>query len=471
MTTSPCVALRGVQTPAYQLLPTARSSAGQEAVELAASAGLALDPWEATVLHGALSERDDGSWAAFEVGLVVPRQNGKGAVLEARELAGLFLFGEELILHSAHEFKTAAEAFRRLLALVQNTADLDRRVMRVRTSHGEEGIELKGGQRLRFVARSTGSGRGFTGDTVILDEAYHLPSTAISALLPTMAARRNPQLWYTSSAPLPREESDMLRRVCRRGRAGKESRLAYFEWCARPESEGTAAVAQANPALGIRISEEFVEAERGAMDLVDWERERLGIFPEIVESTEPPALPESDWKSCADPSSTVVDPVTLAFEVSNDRAWSVIAASGTSSRGGTHVEVVDRRPGTGWVVDRLIELQARHRLTVIRCNPAGPAGALVAECERRHIELQPVAGRELAQACGAAYDGVVEHRWRHIDQPELNAAAVAATKRPAGGAWIFDRRLAVDISPLVAVAIAAYGGVDATEPNVRWLGN
>jgi hypothetical protein len=39
-----------------------------------------------------------------DVGLVVPRQNGKGTILEARELAGLFLFGES-ILHTSHEFR------------------------------------------------------------------------------------------------------------------------------------------------------------------------------------------------------------------------------------------------------------------------------------------------------------------------------------------------------------------------------
>ena len=33
------------------------------------------------------------------MGLICSRQNGKGALLEARELAGLFLLGEELILH------------------------------------------------------------------------------------------------------------------------------------------------------------------------------------------------------------------------------------------------------------------------------------------------------------------------------------------------------------------------------------
>ena len=85
----------------------------------------------------------------------MPRQNGKGAILEAIELAGLFLFGEQLILHSAHEFKTAQEAFRRVLQLVENTDHLRKRVARVRTSHGEEGIELTTGARLRFVARST----------------------------------------------------------------------------------------------------------------------------------------------------------------------------------------------------------------------------------------------------------------------------------------------------------------------------
>jgi hypothetical protein len=125
-----------------------------------------LDDWQRHILSVALGERSDGKWAAFEVGLIVGRQNGKGAVLEARELAGLFLFGEQLILHSAHEFKTAQEAFRRVLALVQNTPDLERLVSRVRTSHGEEGIELRSGARLRFVARSTGSGRGFSGDVV-----------------------------------------------------------------------------------------------------------------------------------------------------------------------------------------------------------------------------------------------------------------------------------------------------------------
>ena len=59
-------------------------------------AGLVLDPWQELVVDGAHGVREDGKWAAFEVGVNVPRQNGKGGILEARALAGLFLFGERL---------------------------------------------------------------------------------------------------------------------------------------------------------------------------------------------------------------------------------------------------------------------------------------------------------------------------------------------------------------------------------------
>jgi hypothetical protein len=240
---SPSAVLLDVQAPRFRVRPERASSAGPEAVELAASAGLILDPWQEAWLDDALSETADGRWAAFEAALIVPRQNGKGSVLEALELAGLFLFDEQLILHSAHEFKTAQEAFRRVLTLIQSTPDLDRLVQRVRTSHGEEGVELRSGQRLRFVARSTGSGRGFSGDRVILDEAYNLSGDAMAALLPTLSARPNPQLIYTSSAPLDRDESAVLRRLCKRGRAQARGEaptsMTYTEFCADRDDDDT----------------------------------------------------------------------------------------------------------------------------------------------------------------------------------------------------------------------------------------
>jgi phage terminase large subunit-like protein len=198
-------------------------------------------------------------------GVEVPRQNGKGAILEARELAGLFLLGERLIIHSAHQFDTSLEAFRRLLALIEDTPDFDRRVQRVSRSHGEEGIELKNRQRIRFRTRTKGGGRGFTGDCLILDEAMILPESAHGALLPTLSARPNPQVWYTGSAVDQNihEEGIVWSRIRERGIRGGDPALMYVEWSVNASSPDEVdqkiasdpeAWAQANPGLGIRIS-------------------------------------------------------------------------------------------------------------------------------------------------------------------------------------------------------------------------
>ena len=84
--------MRGVQLPPRPQRPAARvepdaDSPGALAAELAATAGLLLDPWQQLVLLDALALRPDGRWAAREVGLICPRQQGKGSVLEALELA------------------------------------------------------------------------------------------------------------------------------------------------------------------------------------------------------------------------------------------------------------------------------------------------------------------------------------------------------------------------------------------------
>lgn len=445
---------RGV-APRVSSFPDCRSSGGQEAVELAASAGLQLDDWQQFCLHAALGEAKDGRWAAFEVGLIVPRQNGKGSVLEARELAGLFLFGEDLILHSAHEFKTAAEAFRRVLALVESTDDLRKRVAKVRTSHGDEGIELVTGQRLRFVARSTGSGRGFSGDVVILDEAYRLPPEAMGALLPTMSARPNPQLWYASSAG--HADSEVLRSVRDRGLRGDDPNLAYLEWSADPSAaiDDRDAWAQANPALGIRIAPQHVERELAALTSVEFRRERLGVWD--LSAAAPGALNVEAWANAVDVTSRALDPVAFGVDVSPDGA-AAIAAAGVRADGLLHVEVIEHRPGTAWLPERLADLVRRWNPSAVVLDVGAPVGALVPEMERLGLQLQKIAGREVAQSAVGLAGSINQAQLRHVDQADLNAAVAAARRRNVGDLWAFGRRgSSVDISPLVAVQLAAWG--------------
>jgi phage terminase large subunit-like protein len=462
----------GIQSPRVHHQPKARWSLGDDAIDLAASAGLELDPWQEIVLRGSMGETRSDEWAAFEVGLIVSRQNGKGSILEARELHALFLEPQtKLILHSAHEFKTAAEGFLRAKALIDNTDSLRKRVKSIRTSHGEEGIELLDGSRLRFVARSTGSGRGFSGDLVILDEAYALSAAAMAALMPTLSARPNPQIWYTSSAGMP--HSDQLRRVRDRGRSGNSARLAYFEWSASDESDldSMHAWRQANPAMGYRIKPEFIQAERDAMNANEFARERLGIWPDDGSGS---LIPDRVWAALTDKHSRPGDKLVFAVDASADRRSTAIASAGMRPDEKIHTKIVVQAPGTGWVVDKLVDLNERYRPAAILIDPASPIGSIIAELAEHDIVPVQLNAREMAHACGVFHDDVLNDRIRHTGQDALgNALRVAVTRR-LGDAWVWDRReTSDDISPLVASTMAvhgyrAYGDNGVAEPWVAF---
>ena len=141
-------------------------AAADEAIELADAYGICdgfpLAESQKITLRNGLGERADHSWAATRIADFGPRQGtGKNDKIAARELAGLILFGEKLQIHTAHEFPTANESFLRLVAVFENWDDLRSRVARIRYANGEQGIELLTGQRLKYRARTGGSGRGF----------------------------------------------------------------------------------------------------------------------------------------------------------------------------------------------------------------------------------------------------------------------------------------------------------------------
>lgn len=477
--------LYGVQTPTIRSVPAYGSSAGKEAVELAAHAGLRLDPWQQQVLEDGLGEQADGRWASFEVACVLSRQNGKSAIFEARELAGLFLFDERLIIHTAHEYKTSQEAFRRVSDLIRNTPDLMRRVKSIRVANGEQGIELKTGQRLRFLARSNGAGRGFSGDCVILDEAMFLGDNNMAALLPTMSAKPNPQLWYGASAGVG-EASVQLARVRKRGLTGTDPSLTYLEWSAELHNVGcsrectyhddiddVATWAKCNPGLGYRITPEYIQRERAALSRAIFARERLGVgeYPEDA-ADRWLVIASATWQALVDKRPyppAELEQLALAIDVRHDRSASSVAIAGVRPDGRTQIELAEHRAGTGWVVDRVAELQERWGIEGVTVDPGSPAGALIADLEAAGVIVRPVTTREFAQACGATYDAAMNGRIRHLDEPELNAAVASVEKRPLADAWAWERRnQSADVTPLVAASLAYYAVAAYSEDNL-WV--
>lgn len=489
---SPVTGLKGKQTPVIESLPPeSYTSAGYEAIQIAKKAGLILDPWQCYVLDNSLGESRDGTWTAFEVGVIVSRQNGKGSILEARELAGLFLFGEELILHSAHEFKTASQAFKRIRGLIENTPILKKKVKSIKTGSYEQSIELTTGQRLQFIARSGGSGRGFSADLIILDEAYNLPATAIDALMPTTSARPNPQIWYTSSAPdINLAPCEQLAAVRKRAIEGSDPSLAYFEWsadvhdvdcepeCDKHDSEDDPEVwAKTNPALGIRLSVEHVAREKRSMTKAGFQRERLGVGNYPADTEQWRVITKPQWEKTEDQESTI-DPessIVFAIDVTPDGTYGTIAVAGLRTDGTKHVQLVAHLPGTSWIVDKMKELQGRKPVTTL-ILPTSQAGTLIANLEAKNIPVTSISGIEYAQACGQFFNEIKSKELIHPQQNELDLAVAGALKKEVGegGAWKWARKgVVATISPLIASTLASYGHtkyghVKAVNPWFSW---
>lgn len=191
------------------------------------------------------------------------------------------------------------------------------------------------------------------------------------------------------------------------------------------------------------------------MSEVAFARERLGILDELAGGA---VIDMGLWEDAADPLSSPLDPVAFAIDVNPDSSWSSIAVAGKRPDGRLHVEVVERKRGTGWVVDRVDELVAKWKPVSVTLDAIGPAGALLPAFAERDVAVDVVSMSQYGQACQGFKNLVDEDQLRHKGQPGLTAALEAARKRPLGdsGAWGWHRRDTTDITPLVAATLASY---------------
>jgi hypothetical protein len=474
--------------PAYRSIPKYRRTLGPEVADLNRLAGFGPDPEQELGLDAIFGLDGAGRAAAYEIAVIACRQNLKTGLFKQASLGWLFVTDERLVVWSAHEWDTVNEAFRDMDELITGSDFLRRRVKQVYKSKGDESIELLSGARLIFKTRTLTGGRGLSGRKVILDEGFALRAIHMGALLPTLSAQPDPQVLYGSSAG--HAESAVLRGVRDRGRAGVDLRLAYLEWCSRPPEEVCASGKNCshaldavgcgcddpanwqhgNPQLGKRIAVASVAAERRALPPGEFGRERMGWWDDPGEDAHP--FPVTAWEQRIDVNAARPSRPALGLAVSPDRSMSTIGSAGPVD-GRSHVDVLDRRPGTGWTVDRAVEIYDEVGASALVLDPAGPAGALEKDLTAKDkdgkvkFSTKPEAGerrlivigaREYAQACGALVDDVVNDRLRQRNRDELNAAVKGVRTKPLADAWAWSRQNSTaDIGPLEVITLARHG--------------
>lgn len=457
------------QQPRLHVAVREGATFGDLAHQFAASYGLVQDPWQELIQNDWLRLDDQGRWAHLTCGLSVARQNGKNGALEVRELFGMVGLGER-ILHTAHQVKTAQKHFRRLKFFFGKKADdssarfpeLNALVAEVRNVNGQEAIFLTNGGSIEIVARSTGSGRGFTVDVLVCDEAQDMSDEDQEALLSatSSAPLGNPQWIYLGTPPGPKVNGEVFTRIRTEALAGKSSRRAWHEWSADPldDLDDAAVWRAANPGLVTgRLLWDVVVGERGEMSDAGFARERLGMWSQSVSQA---VIDPAAWAAVLDEESVAVDRLTLGVDVSPDQSMASVSVAGQRPDGLWHVELVEQRAGTTWIVPSVVGLLERNPIRAVVVDGMSPAAALLEQFKGHQVKPITTGVREMAAACQQLFAGVHEQSLRHIGQPQLSAALGGAGKRAVmnGDGWAWSRRSSTsDITALVAATLALWG--------------
>lgn len=486
--TLPPDVLRGARHPRVEARPQQEIAYSEAdlAIELAERAGLILEPWQCDALELMMSVRPDGRWACFEYFEQVARQQGKGALIEARSLAGLLLLGEAEILWSAHEYKTAMTGFRRMRRHVRQLGiqldkdgflwDVDGISIKIHNTHGEEGFErLDTEARIKFIARSKGSGRGFSGDTIFIDEAFAYTDVMHDALIPTLTARPNPQIIYTSTPPLTGDTGDVMYRLKDRAENGKHRRLGYRDWGLdysldqrhQLDLDDQSLWAQTCPGLGCGRDgmAETIENLRESMTEEGFARELLCLWPRRNKTGG--AIDLKQWRDLTDEESSRAGQIAVGVDVALNRSASAIAIYGPRADELGHLQLMNYNPGTEWIVPTLVKL--RDELGPIAVGMGtGTFKSLKTELDaagfaepEKPEEPEPgqiavLGGVDMAAACGQIIDAVRQGSLRHLGQDPLDDAVESAKTRKNGDTIAWHKQDDTDISPLGAATAARW---------------
>ena len=462
--------LKGTQTPTFVHAPAGDESDAVDAIEIAAAYGLVADEWQEHVLRTWMRRDAQGRWAAGRWGIAVPRQNGKNAVVEILELYALTILGLR-ILHTAHEVKTARKAFLRLASFFENEReypDLAGMVKSIRKANGQEAIFLTNGASVEFIARSKNSGRGFTVDMLVCDEAQEYPEEAQAALLPTISAAPSgdPVQVILGTPPGPKDNGDVFARMHAVAHERIDPRLSWAEWAATGEVDTSdrQGWATTNPSVGGRLLESTIEDEFASFSREMFARERMGMWSSDRELS---VIPQKDWDDCLVGSAPDGEITAIGLDMNPERT-SVVVAVALKTEAGTHVELarVDEPDSTielvNWVSQR-----AKRRVPVVM-DSYSPARSLEPGLKQKKARTFALSGNELMQACGGFYDAVTQDRTvSHIGQEQLDASLAGAKRQSIGdaGGWKWSRKnLDSDLVPLMAVTCAWFGAEKFAKP-------
>jgi hypothetical protein len=420
-------------------------------------------PWQWEVADVAGELADDGVGFRYPVVLVsVPRRAGKTTLTLAANLDRLDLIGDARGWYTANRREVAAKLFRDEWAPMVDTRAL-RRFYRLRRSQGSEGIHKRhGSSRLQLFAPTADALHSTNADTITIDEAWAFDSPSGEALEAggrfAQLTRPWRQLWIVSAGGTI--ESTWWDRWLTAGEQATPG-VALFDYGADPAADGydpgnPAVWAAAHPLAAVSpiVGEAIAHEWATRADDATFERGILNVWPRPSLVVAAAGVELAHWSAAAAPAAAPTVQA-IALDVAADRSAAALAVAGDHD-GRLTVEVIDHRPGVAWLAAAAKAARGRWRGVPVVADSL-VAASIVAELAKAKVPVEPVGASDHARACGTFVDLLAAGRLAHRSQAVLDDAVAGAARRPLGDAWLWSRaRSTVDISPLVAVTLAAW---------------
>lgn len=455
-----------------------RPTYGGQVAKIAAAVGTPLMPHQRHILDVALEVLPDGSWAFPDVVETVQRQQGKTAKDGPTGMHRVITRKRARCWVTAQTRQDARDNVIDDFGPMWESSILGP-LATVRRSQGSEGLyRRKAGSFLRVFAPGEEAVHGKANELVTVDEGWAftlLEGRALDQAIGPTFLTTGGQYFRHSTAGT--DASQWLKADVDRGRAaakaGLTEGLAYFEFGLPDELEDsvregleqgvdtpewTAAVQTLidhMPAKGYTLKDRVVFSEARKMDPGGILRAYGNKWTRTLEHV----IPTDAWRAArrdALPRPTV--PVAFAFVCMPDRSRAAIVAAWREPNDPTaRWRVIDERPGTGWVVDRMAALIDERTPAAVGYDRYGPATDIGDALERRGYQLRTVTYAEMATASIATLAAVAEGELVFVAHPALDPMPELAAKKQLGTRWVWDLMASAgSIAALVAGTIATW---------------
>jgi phage terminase large subunit-like protein len=422
--------------------------------------------WQRQVVDVALELLPNGRPAYRKVILTVPRQNGKTTMILAVTCHRAVKWGRaQHIGYTAQDGNAARKKLIQEQVPVITQSRLWVLGRRAYQGVGDERIVWKNGSQVDVVASSKSSGHGRTYDLVFFDEAFEdADDRREQSLIPTMITVPDAQVWVVSTAG--DEGSVYLRQQTELGRGaaaeGMTTGVAYFEWSAPDDApiDDPKTWWSCMPALGRTIQESEVAFTRETSSENLFKRTMLNQWT----ASEDRVIPVALWDAVnVDELEVDRESPIFGLDVAPDRDTASIAVAD----GDKHCQIVETGLAPSAAAKRVTELGEKYSGSVV-IDSRGPAALFRDQIEDAGVKVYEYAVSDIAKACAWLYDEVADAgtnnppiRIEHCDA--LDLAVGSATKRVVFDTWTWSRAGRADISPLVALTMAAYKASKAAQ--------